>query len=76
MRILILGSSGCVGTAVTRYFQEKGHEVIPWDLKMGPKYDLRIPGNLDTVLPSADFVFFLAFDVGGSKYNVNSLLHC
>ena len=73
MRILILGSSGCVGTAVTRYFQERGHEVIPWDLKMGPNYDLRIPGNLDAVLPSVDFVFFLAFDVGGSKYNVNSL---
>lgn len=73
MRVLVLGSHGCVGTAVTRYFKEKGHEVIPWDIKMGAEYDLRIPGNLDSVLPTVDFVLFLAFDVGGSKYNINSI---
>ena len=73
MKILILGSHGCVGTAVVHYFKEKGHEVVPWDIKMGPQYDLRIKDNLDEVLPTVDFVIFLAFDVGGSKYNINSL---
>jgi nucleoside-diphosphate-sugar epimerase len=73
MKVLVLGSHGCVGTAVSKYFREKGHEVIDWDIKMGAEYDLRIPNNLDKVLPSVDFCLFLAFDVGGSKYNIHSL---
>jgi nucleoside-diphosphate-sugar epimerase len=73
MKILVLGSHGCVGSAVMRCFQEKGHEVIPWDIKMGEGYDLRKKDILDSVLPSVDFVLFLAFDVGGSKYKINSL---
>ena len=39
---------------------------------MGPEYDLRIPNNLDEILKSIDFAVFLAFDVGGVKYNVSS----
>lgn len=73
MKILILGSHGCVGTAVMKFFKDKGHEVIPWDIKLGAQYDLRSKNNLDEVLPTVDFVLFLAFDVGGSKYNINSL---
>ena len=73
MRVLVLGSHGCVGTAVARYFKEKGHEVIPWDIKMGDEYDLRRASNLDSILPTVDFCIFLAFDVGGSKYKIESL---
>ena len=73
MRVLILGSEGCVGTAVTHYFQEKGHTVIPWDIKLGSDYDLRKKDNLDSIMPTVDFVLFLAFDVGGSKYKIHSL---
>jgi nucleoside-diphosphate-sugar epimerase len=72
MKILVLGSHGCVGSAVLSFFESKGHTVIPWDIKMGSEYDLRTPGILDSVMPTVDFVLFLAFDVGGSKYNVNS----
>ena len=72
MKVLILGSEGCVGTAVSRYFEEKGHEVVHWDIKMGDAYDLRKEGNLDSILPDIDFVLFLAFDVGGSKYKIHS----
>jgi len=73
MNLLVLGSHGCIGTAVCKFLKEKGHTVIPWDIKMGPDYDLRIPGNIDSILSTVDFVFFLAFDVGGSKYNIESL---
>jgi nucleoside-diphosphate-sugar epimerase len=73
MKVLLLGSHGCVGTAVGRYFEAKGHDVIPWDIKLGDEYDLRKKNNLEEILPTVDFVLFLAFDVGGSKYNIHSL---
>lgn len=73
MKVLVLGSHGTVGISVCKYFQEKGHTVIPWDIKFSDSCDLRIAGNLDTILPTVDFVLFLAFDVGGSKYNINSI---
>jgi nucleoside-diphosphate-sugar epimerase len=73
MKVLVLGSHGTVGISVCKYFQEKGHTVIPWDIKFSVTCDLRIAGNLDTILPTVDFVLFLAFDVGGSKYNINSI---
>ncbi|MFM9151548.1 MAG: NAD-dependent epimerase/dehydratase family protein [Candidatus Planktophila sp.] len=73
MRVLVLGSHGCVGKAVVRFFEGRGHTVISWDIKLGDEYDLRKPGVLDPILPSVDFVIFLAFDVGGSKYKINSV---
>ena len=73
MKVLVLGSHGTVGISVCKYFEDKGHTVVPWDIKNSAEQDLRIEGNLDTVLPTVDFVLFLAFDVGGSKYNINSV---
>jgi len=73
MKVLVLGSHGTIGTSVCKYFNEKGHTVIPWDIKNSEEQDLRVAGNLDTILPTVDFVLFLAFDVGGSKYNINSI---
>jgi len=35
MNLLVLGSHGCIGTAVCKFLKEKGHTVIPWDIKMG-----------------------------------------
>ena len=46
--------------------------VIPWDIKLGEKYDLRNENCIDEILKEVDFVIFLAFDVGGSKYNVKN----
>jgi nucleoside-diphosphate-sugar epimerase len=73
MRVLILGSEGCVGTAVSHFFEQMGHDVVRWDIRLGNQYDLRESNNVDEILPMVDFVLFLAFDVGGSKYNVHSL---
>lgn len=70
MRYLILGSSGQVGAALTEYLRSQKEEVIEYDLVRSSKEDLRLYPNplLESLVHSADFVFFLAFDVGGSLY--------
>ena len=70
MKIAVLGSSGQIGAYLTEYLQNKGHEVFEFDVVNGEHQDLtRIPNpELNTVIEESDFVFFLAFDVGGSRY--------
>ena len=70
MKVLILGSGGQIGAYLTEYLQEKGHEVTEFDVTNGEDQDLRkIPNpKLMHDIRLADFVFFLAFDVGGSRY--------
>jgi len=70
MRVAILGSSGQIGAYLTTYLREKGHDVDEVDIANGPQYDLRdtLTTKVDLIMRNADFVFFLAFDVGGSRY--------
>lgn len=68
MKILVLGSSGQIGVPLVKFLRERHHEVIEFDIVRDVNEDLRVPFVLDKILPSIDFVFFLAFDVGGSKY--------
>ena len=70
MKVTILGSSGQIGAYLTEYLREKGHEVTEFDRNRHHGEDLtQIPNhNLDRAIKNADFVFFLAFDVGGSRY--------
>jgi len=70
MKVLNLGSSGQIGAYLTEYLRGKGHEVIEYDKNLGPQYNLTaIPSSwLEHCIKEADFVFFLAFDVGGSRY--------
>lgn len=70
MKYLVLGSSGQIGVPLTNYIRRMGHEALEFDLVNGPEQDLRIPNNplLIQYMEQADFVFFLAFDVGGSRY--------
>lgn len=69
-KILILGSSGQIGAYLTEYLRNKNCEVIEFDLINGTEQDLTIIPNkkLESAIKIADFVFFLAFDVGGSRY--------
>lgn len=70
MRYLILGSEGLIGRGLTAYLKSKGHSVTGIDIALDQAHDLRSYDNryfLDC-LKSADFVYFFAFDVGGSKY--------
>ena len=70
MRVAILGSSGQIGAYLTTYLREKGHVVDEVDITNGPQYDLRdtLTTTVQSIIRDADFVFFLAFDVGGSRY--------
>ena len=69
-KILVLGSSGQIGAYLTEYLRKKGHEVSEFDIVNGEEEDLtKIPNTkLMHDIRLADFVFFLAFDVGGSRY--------
>jgi nucleoside-diphosphate-sugar epimerase len=70
MKITILGSSGQIGAYLTEYLRGKEHEVTEFDIARHHGEDLtQIPNlNLDRAIKNADFIFFLAFDVGGSRY--------
>jgi nucleoside-diphosphate-sugar epimerase len=73
MRVLVLGSAGVVGQGVVKNLRARGDDVIEWDLMLSSNHDLRIRGILnETFAEGVDFVVFLAFDVGGSKYPVTS----
>jgi nucleoside-diphosphate-sugar epimerase len=64
--ILVLGSKGQVGISLVKFLKDKNYIVHEFDLIDGD--DLRVKNILDDLLKKIDFVFFLAFDVGGSKY--------
>ena len=70
MNIAVLGSSGQIGAYLTEYLTKKGHFVREFDIVNDPHEDMtRIPNPfLRNVIMDSDFVFFLAFDVGGSHY--------
>mgnify|MGYP001475508740 FL=1 len=71
MKVLNLGSSGQIGAYLTEYLREKGHIVHEFDKVNDPHWqDLTVNDNsllMEKIIDS-DFVFFLAFDVGGSRY--------
>ena len=70
MKVTILGSSGQIGAYLTEYLRKNDYEVTEFDIARHHGEDLtQIPNlNLDRAIKNADFVFFLAFDVGGSHY--------
>ena len=68
MRILVLGSDGQIGAPLVKYMKRRGHAVMEFDNYSFPPHDLRVPHILDNLLHEIDFVFFLAFDVGGAVY--------
>ena len=70
MKITVLGSSGQIGAYLTEYLSKKGHLVREFDIVNDPHEDMtHIPNPfLRNVIMDSDFVFFLAFDVGGSHY--------
>lgn len=69
MKYLILGSSGQIGAHLCSYLRQRGDSAIEYDLVNSPEQDLRRPSKmLVQKMREADFVMFLAFDVGGARY--------
>jgi len=68
--VTILGSSGQIGAYLTTYLREKGYKVYEHDIVRSALEDMTYFPNqvLERKIEDSDFVFFLAFDVGGSRY--------
>ena len=60
MKILILGSSGQIGSYLTKYLIEKNYQVIEFDILNNKNEDLTIIPNayLEESIARADFVYF------------------
>jgi nucleoside-diphosphate-sugar epimerase len=70
LRVCILGSAGQIGSSLSGHLKKSGHEVHLFDIENSKYQDLRLEKNpeLIALLRESDFCFFLAFDVGGSRY--------
>lgn len=71
MKNLILGGEGTIGSALVRKLKQVGEEVESLDLKSG--FDARSQ-SLEPY-KNVDFVWFLAWDVGGFKFLQNKNNH-
>ena len=70
-KILILGSDGQIGGHLIDFFKDKKkYQILKFDIVSGKSFDLRNFNNkkLENNIKKSDFIFFLAFDVGGSRY--------
>lgn len=70
MRALVLGSEGQIGSHLTKHLIDQDNEVLSIDYVLSPEDDLRESFNPKVwdAINECDFVYFLAFDVGGSTY--------
>ena len=70
MKITVLGSSGQIGSYLTEYLKSKNYFVREFDIVNSQDQDMTHIHNvyLRNAIMDSDFVFFLAFDVGGSHY--------
>lgn len=73
-KVLVLGSEGQIGKSLCSYLNNKGHTVLKVDSR-DPSYpiDLRYKTTeqyemFEYWLSHADYVFFLAYEVGGAKF--------
>ncbi len=62
---LVIGSEGFIGQPFCKYLAGLGERVIPFDIKRDKKEDGR---TYKFNFKNFDRVYFLAWDVGGSKY--------
>lgn len=71
--VLVLGSGGLIGTALVHLLQQQGYTVL--EVKSRLHIDLRVQPSLLPLhfnLSTVQFAFFLACEVGGSKFIDNA----
>lgn len=70
MKYLVLGSAGVIGAPLCQFLRDIGHEVLTFDIEDSVHQDLRVGHNsfLDECVRQADFIYHMAWDVGGSVY--------
>lgn len=67
--VMVLGGSGQIGKPLCEYLARQGMKIYNIDLIFGQKHDLREESELvEYWMQQVDFVFFLAYDIGGSKF--------
>ena len=72
MKSLILGSKGQIGDHLFQYLKKRNYQVFGLDIVNSKSEDLRNNNvRFNNLIKKVDFVFFLAFDVGGSVYLKN-----
>jgi nucleoside-diphosphate-sugar epimerase len=69
LKNLVIGSDGFIGKPFCKYLESQGEAVVRFDIKRNKKEDGRT-FNFD--FKDIDRVYFLAWDVGGSKYLFDS----
>ncbi len=62
---LVIGSEGGIGTSLCKFLEKKNEKVVHFDIKKDEKEDGRV---FKFDFKNIDNVYFLAWDVGGSKY--------
>lgn len=62
---LVIGSEGLIGKPFCRFLESKKEHVVRFDVKRGEQEDARF---VTLPLAEVDQIYFLAWDVGGSKY--------
>jgi nucleoside-diphosphate-sugar epimerase len=70
-KILVLGSEGQIGNYLCAYLTSRNYSIEHFDItRDAQSEDLRVYKNPHLIekINNCDFVFFLAFDVGGSLY--------
>ena len=68
--IMVLGSSGQIGSHLVKFLKSREYNVIEYDVLNTRDQDLRLlpSEDFEFLIQQSDFVFFLAFDAGGSHY--------
>ncbi len=62
---LVIGSEGFIGKPFSKFLEDKGEKVIRFDIKRSKNEDGR---TYKFSFNEVDKIYFLAWDVGGSKY--------
>lgn len=72
MKVLITGSKGFIGQATRKQFEQRGHEVVSYDLSDGD--DVLDVANLEAKITEVDGVIHFAGLLGTDKLTMNSEL--